>query len=178
MSLSLATILLGLILLSFGGLFISAHPQVRQWTQLFPRSERVAWGLMTVAAAWFLWHVLNLGEADFGQFRGILFLAFGSLALLSCLYAKDFLAVRATCILFLLLANVLLGAAFMQEPLSRLFMVTPVYFGIVLSLYLTLSPFRVRDFFDWLWQEPFRYRLVGGIGLGYGLFLLVLPLSY
>ncbi|MCH8474269.1 MAG: hypothetical protein LAT55_03470 [Opitutales bacterium] len=178
MSLTLATTFLGFLFLLAGAFLVSGHEQVRYWTRIFPRSETASWVLMTIAGGWFLWHVWHLGEADFGQFRGILFLVFAALAVLSCLYAKDFLSVRAACILFLLLANVFLGAAFMQEPLSRLFMVTPVYLGIILALYLTLSPFRLRDFFEWIWQEPFRFRLTGGLFLGYGLFLFVLPLSY
>ncbi|MCC5788150.1 MAG: hypothetical protein JJT75_00825 [Opitutales bacterium] len=178
MSLSLATYFLGFLFLLTGAVLVSGHEQVRYWTRRFPRSETAAWVLMAVAGGWFLWHVWNLGEADFGQFRGILFLIFATLAVLSCVYAKDFLSVRAACILFLLLANVFLSAAFMQEPRSRLFMVTPVYFGIILALYLTLSPFRLRDFIEWIWQEPFRFRLAGGSCLAYGLFLLILPLSY
>ena len=71
--------------------------------------------------------------------------------------------------MYLLLADVLLTAAFghYEEPL-RLFMVTPIYLGIALSLYLAHSPFRLRDFFSWLFAVGPRARILGLILMLYG----------
>lgn len=178
MSLTLATLLCAFLLLVAGGLTLLNLPLWREACRAFPRSEKAAFALMAVSSAWFLFHVSRLGEADFGNHRGLLFMGFATLAVLSFWYAREFLSVRAGCILYLLFAQVILGAAFMQEPGTRLFLVTPVYLGIVLALYLTLSPFRVRDFFTWLHGDDFRPRICGGAVAFYGIGLLLLPLTF
>ncbi|HEX2862532.1 MAG TPA: hypothetical protein VHN79_12875, partial [Lacunisphaera sp.] len=50
-----------------------------------------------------------------------------------------------------------------------LLMVTAVYVGLTAALYLAAYPFRLRDFFDWLFRTPARPRLIGAIMLAYGL---------
>ena len=39
----------------------------------------------------------------------------------------------------------------------------------IAALYLAAYPFRLRDFFDWLFRAPGRPRLLGAILLAYGL---------
>lgn len=70
----------------------------------------------------------------------------------------------------LLAAEPLLYAAYMEwsHP-QRLLMVTAVYVGLVAALYLAAYPFRLRDFFEWLFRTPARPRLLGAIVLAYGL---------
>jgi len=72
-----------------------------------------------------------------------------------------------------------LGGAFgrYEEPL-RLFMVAPIYFGIALSLYLGYSPFRMRDFFSWLFATDGRPRKLGLAFLIYGGFVSALAFAY
>jgi len=55
-----------------------------------------------------------------------------------------------------------------QFPQRRI-MVAAVYIGLALALYLAAAPYRLRDFFDWLFRQPSRARLVGAIILAYGL---------
>ena len=97
-------------------------------------------------------------------------LGFGVLAVLAFIYTPDFLAVRGLSILMLLAAEPLLYAAYMEwtHP-QRLLMVTAVYLGLTAALYLAAYPFRLRDFFDWLFRTPGRPKLVGSILLAYGL---------
>ena len=178
MSLIFATLLCAILILLPGLAFVLNQPIWRQWCLRFARSERAALVFLAIASGWFLYYVSQLGEADFGNHRNLLFLGFASLAILSFFYARDFLSVRAACVVYLLFAQVILSAAFMQEPGTRLLLVAPVYLGIVLALYLTISPFRVRDFFTWLYKEQIRLRLIGGGMVLYGLLLLVLPLTY
>ena len=70
----------------------------------------------------------------------------------------------------MLAAEPLLSAAYMeyQHP-QRLLMVSAVYLGLGLALYLAAAPYRLRDFFEWLFQRPARVRLAGAILLSYGL---------
>ena len=61
---------------------------------------------------------------------------------------------------------------------QRLCMVSIVYLGITLALWLGAQPYRLRDFFDWLFSRPGRSRGVGGFLAAYGLLLCGIALSY
>lgn len=64
-----------------------------------------------------------------------------------------------------------------QYP-QRLFMVTLVYVFIALAIWLGASPFRLRDFFGWLFARTGRTRAFGGALLAYGLLLSVVAFTY
>jgi hypothetical protein len=105
--------------------------------------------------------------------------AFGALAVLAFVYAPDFLAVRGLCVLVLMASEPLLYAAYMewQHP-QRLLMVTAVYVALALALYLAAAPFRLRDFFEWLFKQPARARVIGGALLVYGLATAAAAFTY
>ena len=106
-------------------------------------------------------------------------LGFGVLAVLAFIYTPDFLAVRGLCVLMLLAAEPLLYAAYMDwsHP-QRLLMVTAVYIGLALALYLAAAPYRLRDFFEWLFGAPARPRVLGAILLVYGLVTSAAAFTY
>lgn len=172
MSLFLATLLPGLFAVLLGALLLWNDPRVGSSARALPRSQRGAWLFFGGAAAWFLWRLSRLGESDliFFQSPGPVMIAFGVLAALAFVYAPDFLAVRGLCVLMLLAAEPLLQAAYMEyaHP-QRLLMVTLVYVGIAAAIYLAGAPYRLRDFFGWLFQQPSRVRLFGAVLLAYGL---------
>src|SRR6187402_1684094 len=172
MSLFLATLLPGLFLVLLGAVLCWNGAPLAEKAKALPRSRDAAWVLFGAGAAWFVWRVSHLGEADliFFQKPTLLMLAFGVLAILAFIYAPDFLAVRGLAVLMLLAAEPLLYSAYMEwtHP-QRLLMVTAVYIGLTAALYLAAYPFRLRDFFEWLFRTPGRPRLVGAIVLAYGL---------
>ena len=178
MSLFFATLLTGIVLTVAGALLLWKLKTTAAIAQAFPRSEPAAYLCMGIGSIWFLSHVLQLSEADFGAYRLYLFLGFGAVAVLSFIHARDFLAVRGLAILILLIANVLLDAAYMQEPGGRLFLVSFVYLAIVAALYLGMSPFRMRDFFGWLFATDGRPKILGGALLFYGLLLNIVAFTY
>ena len=57
-------------------------------------------------------------------------------------------------------------------------MVTFVFVAIVAALYLAAVPYRLRDFFQWLFARPARARAMGRGLLGYGIVLIVVALTY
>jgi hypothetical protein len=170
MSLFLATLLPGLLLAALGGALF--WPGAAAAAKSLPRSTPAAWALFGAGAAWFMWRLSRTGEADliFFQTPMPVIIGFGALAILAFIYTPDFLAVRGLSVLVLLGAEPLLRAAYMEwtHP-QRLLMVTAVYLGLTAALYLAAYPFRLRDFFDWLFRTPGRPRLVGAIVLAYGL---------
>jgi len=181
MSLFLATLLPGLFLVLLGGLLLWGDPRVRSTAQALPRSTRAAWLFFGAGAVWFLWRVSTLGEADLIFFsRPLPVLAgFGVLALLAFFYTPDFLAVRGLCVLVLLAADPLLQAAFMEyEHPQRLLMVAAVYLALAAAIYLAAAPYRLRDFFEWLFRAPGRGRWLGAALLAYGLVTSAAAFTY
>lgn len=179
MSLLLATLLPGLLLLALGVPLLLNHAGVIALLKATPRSTGAALVFFGAGALWFLWIILNLSPADFGDYKLWLAVGFALIAVLSFKCVPDFLAVRGLCVLMLIAAEPLLGAAYMEyaHP-QRLFMVSAVYVGIVLALWLGASPFRLRDFFEWLFARPGRTRAVGAALAAYGLLLAVVAFTY
>lgn len=178
-SLTLATLLPGLVLLVLGGLLLLNNSAVIAAFKALPRSPVATAVFFGGASVWFLSRVWTLSEADFGEYRVALFVGFGVVAALSFVYVPDFLAVRGLAALVLLAATPLLGAAYMEyhHP-QRLLMVSVVYAAIAAAIWLGASPFRLRDFLGWLFATPGRPRAVGGILSGYGLLLAVVAFTY
>ena len=179
MTLFTATLLSALLLLLIGGVLIWNGEKVSAIARELPRSRRFTVLVFGLGAVWFLWKVSNLGEADFGNYRTLLLIAFAAIALLSYFFVPDFLAVRGACVVALMASAELLDAAFsLYETPARLFLVVLAYLLICLSMYLAVVPYRVRDFFQWLFQTPGRPRLIGGLVLFYGLILSIAAFTY
>jgi hypothetical protein len=179
MSLLLATLLPGLFLIALGVPLLLNSSRAVASLRAMPRSSAAALLFFGAGAIWFLWNVWHLSPADFGDYHVLLTLGFAAVAALAFKCVPDFLAVRGLCVLVLLSASPLLGAAYMeyQYP-QRLFMVTLVYLFIALAIWLGASPFRLRDFFGWLFARPSRTRGLGGAMLGYGLLLTLVAFTY
>lgn len=178
MTLFQATLLCGLFLVAFGAHFLWHGSRSEKSSKAFPRSRTAAFILMGTAAAWFLYKVTQLGPADFGQYKHLLFIGFLVIALGSFVFVPDFLAVRGLAALLLLIAGALLDAAYMELPTTRLFLVSFVYLAIVLALILGANPYKLRDFFNWLYKTSTRPRVFGGVFAVYGLLLLGVALTY
>jgi hypothetical protein len=179
MSLTLATLIPGLLLLAVGLPLVLATGGFGAMLRQFPRSPKAAILCFGAGAAWFLYNIWNLSSADFGDYRTPLFFAFLVIAALAFKCVPDFLAVRGVCVLMLLGAMPLLDAAYMHYALPRrLFMVSLVYVGISLALWLGAQPYRFRDFLGWLFARPGRARGFGLLLTAYGLLLCGVSWSY
>ncbi len=179
MSLFLATLLTGLTLLVLGAALIADTSLVRSALRAFPRSRPAAWVLFGLAAAWFLSRVAVLSEADFGQFRNQLFVAFAAIAALSFFYVPEFLAVRGLAALVLLAGDPLLKPAYGEyEIAARLFLVTVVYVALAVAIWLGAQPWRLRDWIEWLQRVPGRSRVIGLAFSAAGLLLAAVAFTY
>ncbi|WP_309384622.1 hypothetical protein [Cerasicoccus frondis] len=179
MSLFLATLLTGLVLIAWGLPFFKGGPAVQKRAFTLLRSKPAAIVLFGGAALWFLWHVSQLGKADFGDYKVIMLAIFGAAALGAFVYTPDFLAVRGLAGLILLSASPLLGAAYMQyEVPQRLLLVSLVYLLIIAAMFIGTMPYLMRDLFEWLWAQPKRPKLFGGAFMAYGVLLVVTSFTY
>jgi hypothetical protein len=179
MSLLLATLLPGLLLIALGVPLLLNHSGFTVMLKALPRSTRATYVFFTAGAAWFLYNIWHLSPADFGDYRKLLFVAFATVAVLSFKSVPDFLAVRGLCALMLVAAAPLLGAAYMEYAYKqRLFLVSLVYLGIALAIWLGAQPWRLRDFFGWLFARGGRARAFGAMLTAYGLLLAVVAFTY
>lgn len=179
MSLTVATLIPGLLLLALGVLLFAGGSAASAAIRALPRSPVASIVFFGTGAVWFLYNIWHLSEADFGQYRVLLFIFFALVAVASFFLVPDFLAVRGLAVLVLLGATPLLDAAYMEfaHP-QRLFMVAAVFVAVALAIYLGASPFRLRDFLDWLYRRPGRPRVLGGAFAVYGLLLCGIAFTY
>lgn len=178
MSLFLITLLTGLGLLAFGGHFLWHGPRSETAAKAFPRSQPAAYLLMGLASAWFLYEVTQLGPADFGKYKHIFFVVFLVVALGSFRFVPDFLAVRGLAGLILLTAGAILNVGYMHYEAAALALKVFVYLMIVAALILGASPYKLRDFFEWLYRSARRPRVFGGCFALYGLVLTAAAFTY
>ena len=179
MSLLLATLIPGLLLVALGAPLVLNHSGYAAMLKALPRSTRATYVFFTAGAAWFLYNIWHLSAADFGDYRTLLFIAFAIIAVLSFKCVPDFLAVRGLCVIVLMGAMPLLDAAYMEyDRPQRLFMVSFVYVALALAIWLGAQPWRLRDFLAWLFARPGRGRSVGGALAVYGLLLCGVAFTY
>lgn len=179
MSLTLATLLPGLILLALGVPLLVGHSGFAAVLKAFPRSSTAASVFFGGGAAWFLYVIWHLSPADFGDYRKLLFAAFAIIAALSFKCVPDFLSVRGLCVLVLMAAMPLLDAGYMNFDHWQInFYKVFVYVCITLAIWLGAQPWRLRDFLGWLFARPGRSRKLGGALAGYGLLLTAVAFTY
>ena len=173
------TILTGFLFVLIGSLFLSGNQTIKSKITLFPRSSFLSYILMTIGTCWFLFgHVMHLGEADFGNYKHIITLLSVCILVSAFIFTKDFLAVRALSIIVLLYCREVLDSAFLKEPSARLFLVSVVYAMIITALYLGAYPYKIRDFFSFIYSSVRRYKCLGVCFILCGLGLLLSTFAY
>ena len=177
MTLFQATLATGISLFVLGAHFLWHGMRSAKSVQAFPRSQAAAYILLGPAAFWFLCKVTQLGPADFGQYKNLLFVLFFVVAVGSFIFVPDFLAVRGLAALILLTAGARLDVGYMHYR-SALFLKAYVYISIVIALILGANPYKLRDFFEWLYKKEIRPRVFGGIFVVSGLLLSVVAFTY
>ncbi len=173
------SLLTAAFLLAVGTVLAIDRSSLNSLLRKFPRSQKLSILFLSVGLAWFAFrHVKNLSDADFGEYRMLIGLIALFICVSSYVFVKDFLAVRALCILCLFYSRESLDAAFLQEPNARLFLVSIIYLLVVASLYFGAWPYRMRDFLNWLFDKPSRSSRFGMAIAGCGLILFCISFSY
>ena len=181
MSLTLATLLPGLFLAALGIILLIDNSTVQSTLKALPRSQAGAAIFFGGGALWFLSTVWHLSQADLVLFSSPQPWAvlFAVLAVAAFIYVPDFLAVRGLSILTLLSGWPLLMAAYTEyDKPQRLLMVSAVFVAVSFAIYLGAAPYRLRDFFQWLFATKGRPRALGSGFLVYGLLLTAVAFTY
>ncbi len=142
----------------------------------FPRSLPVGVVLMLVGTAWFLFNLSQESIADFANWKNVLFAGFAAVGIGSCFFVQDFLAVRGLGVVLLLLAKLMVDTGRPNLPHTSWVLVIQAwaYALVIAGIWLTVSPWRLRDFVNWGTASPERVKLCCGLRLAFGLFVAVL----
>lgn len=179
MTLSLAQLSIGLGLgLALPQVWQLAKPaDWRRWSVGFPRSKPIGIVLMLAATAWFLWNLKNETLADFSKFKPYLLAGFAAIGVLTCVYVSDFLAARGLALLLMLLGKVMVDTARWHESDWRWVISALAYLWVVAGMWLTISPWRLRDFLEWHNRTDQRIRTLAGARLLVAVLLVGLGLT-
>lgn len=168
----------GLGLLIMHAVALAMPDRISAWLKIFPRSRPAGLFLCSLAALWAFWLAATMDLGEFTPQRTLICGAVLAGAVMVPLFAEEFLAVRATGILALLAAEPLLGAAFLRPEQSRLLLVILAYLWATAGLFMVGAPYLLRDAIDWITAARWRYLLVAGAGIAYGLALIAVSLLF
>lgn len=165
-------LILGFALLVAHLLALLFPSHCRSWLAAFPRSRVAGTILLGLAAAWSFALIATMDLGEFAGLRNLLLVAVVAGAGLTWYFVEEFLAVRALGMLALLAAELLLCAAFMKVPESRLLVVLLAYVWIAFGLIWVGLPYLLRDQIAWISAHPLRWSAAGAGGALYGIILL------
>jgi hypothetical protein len=179
MKLSLLSILLGLGMGLPQVYGLTKPAQLAAAVKKFPRN--LAWGvaLMLLGTAWFIWLVNNEPIADFSAFKPYMMAGFAAVGVLSCIFVQDFLAVRGLAVVMLLLGKLMVdtGRPHLGESPFVVVIQAWAYVFVVMGIWFTITPWKLRDILNWATATEARTRLLSGLRLAFAAFVLVLGLT-
>jgi predicted small secreted protein len=140
----------------------------------FPRCLPLGYLLTLLGTAWFTWNVKSESLADFEMIKPYLYVLFVGVGVGTCIFVKDFLAARGLALVALLLAKLMLDTERWADSEWRLVIAVWAYLMIVAGIWITVSPWRLRDLLNWSTANETRMRISCGLRLAFGLFVAAL----
>jgi hypothetical protein len=176
-SLQLAALVTGLVLCLLGAIGFAMDGSARNFMSKFPRSRSAGIVLLALDLVWAFWLVSTMEMGEFSAFRRPFLFAMPIGFFLTLRFVDEFLAVRALGILALLVAELLLDAAFFRYETSRIVLTVLAYVLVVLGLTWVMVPYKLRDQINWFSKTTARWRGVNAFGFVYGVALIALALT-
>ena len=184
-SLANLSVLLGVFLAALSGYSLAKPAAVGQAMRGFSRANAPGYVLILAATAWFLWSIKVEDMADYREIKQWFYIGFGAVGIGSCIFLRDFLAVRGLAVFMLLLANLMLNTQriyMLKAPEAhmsewRLVFAVWAYMIIFMSMWLVISPWRMRDMMEWMLTKPRRLEAKSWFRLAFGILLIVLGLT-
>jgi len=142
----------------------------------FPRSLPWGYALMLLGTAWFLWNLSQESIADFASYKNVLLAGFAAVGIGACIFVQDFLAVRGLAAVLLLLAKLMVdtGRPHLGESAWVLLIQAWAYVLVLVGMWLTISPWRLRNVLEWATANEKRIKIGCGIRLAFGLLVAFL----
>lgn len=179
MKLSLLSILLGCGM-AVPQVYGLARPKAfAETARKFPRNYAVGVLLMLLGTAWFVWNVKVEPIADFSVFKPYMMAGFTAVGVLSCIFIRDFLAVRGLAVVALLLGKLMVdtGRPHLGESPFVVVFQAWAYVFICAGIYFTVSPWRLRDMLNFATATDTRVRIGSALRLAFAIFILALGLT-
>ena len=184
-SLANLSIVLGVFWVAVAGYTLAKPVDVGQALRAFPRANAPGYVLMLAATAWFLWNIKIEDMADYREIKHWFYIGFGAVGVGSCIFLRDFLAVRGLAVFMLLLAKLMLDTqrdymlaapeAHMSE--WRLVFTVWAYAIIFMCMWWVISPWRMRDLIEWMTAKPSRLVIKSWVRIALGILLIALGLT-
>jgi hypothetical protein len=175
--LSTLSVLLGLLVVAPNLYGLLKPAALAAAARRFSRHTPTGVLLILVATAWFIFNVSQESLSDFAPLKKYFFLLFAGVGLGACLFVHDFLAVRGLAVVLLLLAKLMVDTARWVETEWRLVIVVWAYAMIIAGMWLTISPWRLRDLLEWATASEQRTRFLSGLRLAFGLIVILLGVT-
>lgn len=173
-SLANLSLILGVTAVAKGVWGFSASEKAIEFAKAYPRNNNAGYVTILAAMVWFLLILKGESMSDFERYRvhfNVFILATGIGA---CVYLKDFLAVRGSAVLAILLAKLIVDTARWHESDWRLVLVTWAYIMVVAGMWFTASPWRMRDLIQWSTADASRFKKLCVGHTVFGVLLVVL----
>ena len=179
------SIFLGVFVVALSSYAVVKTENFCQSIKAFPRSNVPGYIFMLGATIWFLWNIKTENMADYKDIKHWFYIGFGFIGIGSCFYLKDFLAVRGLAVFMLLTAKLILDTqrVYMfstpaQEVTEwRLLFAILAYAIIIFSMWMVISPWRMRDIINWGVAVPLRIYIKSICLMLFGVLLIVLGLT-
>jgi hypothetical protein len=177
--LSLVSTLLGLAILLPAAAAFAMPASLSGPIKGFHRAVGIGCVLIVLATVWFVYNLKVESIADFEPMKPYLMMILVALGVGTCLFLQDFIAVRGLAALMLLTAKIMVDAGRPHVDESDFVLVNQsfAYLFVVLGMWLTIAPWRLRDWFNWAASSKGRLQAVSGLVAGVGAFILVLGLT-
>jgi len=174
--LALTSTILGAVIIAGRLPGVIAPAKIREHARTFPRS--VLWGriLIGIAALWAGVAMFKAASDDWAWARPIVVIGVPIAYWLVIQYAEQFLAIRGTAALLLLIAKVALDAADLSDQPARLVVTVLAYFWVCAAMWMAVAPHQVRDWIGFVTANDTRCRGACGAGVAVGGLLLALGL--
>ncbi|MEY4388139.1 MAG: hypothetical protein RLY20_3422 [Verrucomicrobiota bacterium] len=145
----------------------------------FPRNVPTGLLLMLLGTAWFLYNVYIEPISDFAAYKPHMMVFFAVIGLGTCIFVQDFLAVRGLAIVLLCLGKLMVdtGRPHLAETHWVWMIQGWAYLFVVAGIWLTISPWRLRDFINWATATESRTRNLSFVRLAFCLIVVALGLT-
>jgi len=188
MKLSFLSILLGLGMGLPQVYGLACPAKLAATARRFPRNFAAGVALMLLGTAWFVHNVQIEPIADFSVFKPHMMVGFAAVGILSCIFVRDFLAVRGLAVVLMLLGKLMVdtGRPYLPAILFHaqqgesswvLLFQMWAYALIIAGIWFTITPWRLRDLIEWATASETRTRFLSAVRLAFALFIVILGLT-
>ncbi len=131
---------------------------IRNWLMYDRYSTVILFGSASVI---FLYKILNLSIADFGEYKTVLFILFSGICILSFYKVRELLSIRGLAILTLFFCDKILDSIYTQISIINIIFTYIIYAIIVIAIIFGSAPYLLRDCIDSVTEHPNRAKYLG-----------------